>query len=151
MRFTDAHTPSAVCTPDALRPAHRALLLAHAAEERRARRLRAAADRARPADPAGVAQTQGYATACIGKWHLGMDWTDAQAGRYRFAARLEKASRRGWHVDFAAPIAAGPTDCGFDSYFGISASLDMPPYTFIENDRVTVPTAEPHRKERTCS
>ena len=43
-----------------------------------------------------------------------------------------------WNVDFAKPIANGPNASGFDYYFGISASLDMVPYTFIENDRVTV-------------
>src|SRR5262249_27302358 len=37
----------------------------------------------------------------------------------------------------------GPNAVGFDYYFGISASLDMPPYAFIENDRVpAVPTVE---------
>ena len=35
-------------------------------------------------------------------------------------------------------IAGGaPTRHGFDRFFGISASLDMPPYVFIENDRFT--------------
>jgi arylsulfatase A-like enzyme len=48
-----------------------------------------------------------------------------------------------WSVDFKQPIAGGPTRVGFDYYFGISASLDMVPYTFIENDRVTViPTVD---------
>jgi hypothetical protein len=48
-----------------------------------------------------------------------------------------------WNVDYGQPIVGGPTTVGFDRYFGISASLDMVPYTFIENDRVTVvPTVE---------
>ncbi len=42
-----------------------------------------------------------------------------------------------------SPIQNGPNTVGFDHYFGISASLDMPPYVFIENDRVQgVPTVE---------
>lgn len=46
-------------------------------------------------------------------------------------------------VDFTKPIRRGPLTAGFDYYFGISASLDMVPYTFIENDRVkVVPTVE---------
>src|SRR5438874_8593138 len=40
-------------------------------------------------------------------------------------------------VDFTRPIRNGPTQVGFDYYFGISASLDMVPYTFIEGDQVT--------------
>jgi len=48
-----------------------------------------------------------------------------------------------WNVDYAQPIANGPNGVGFDEYFGISASLDMVPYTFIRNDRVTaVPTKD---------
>jgi arylsulfatase A-like enzyme len=44
-------------------------------------------------------------------------------------------------VDFAKPIANGPLTVGFDWFYGIAASLDMPPYVYIENDRaVAVPT-----------
>ena len=79
---------------------------------------------------------RGYATACLGKWHLGMDWPLKQGG-------LAQADADGWKVDYARPIQNGPNSVGFDEYFGISASLDMPPFVFIENDRaVTVPTVE---------
>lgn len=63
---------------------------------------------------------QGYATACIGKWHLGWNW-----------------SARDGKVDFSGPVEEGPVTRGFDYFFGIPASLDMPPYVYIENDRVT--------------
>ena len=66
---------------------------------------------------------QGYQTACIGKWHLGLT----------FAATGGKTN------DLTQPIQNGPTTRGFDYYFGISASLDMPPFAFIENDRFTEP------------
>jgi arylsulfatase A-like enzyme len=63
----------------------------------------------------------GYATACIGKWHLGME--------------IPKKGGNG-------PIGQGPVTRGFDYYFGISASLDMPPFAFIDNDQFTqAPTA----------
>ena len=55
----------------------------------------------------------GYATAALGKWHLGL------------ALDPEDYSRR---------IEDGPLQHGFDSFFGISASLDMPPFAFVEND-----------------
>jgi arylsulfatase A len=58
----------------------------------------------------------GYETACIGKWHLGMGISEKQLD---------------------SPIRDGPTTRGFDYYFGISASLDMPPFAFIENARFT--------------
>ena len=43
---------------------------------------------------------------------------------------------------FAQQIG-GPRDVGFDYYFGISASLDMPPYLYFENERtVEQPTSQ---------
>ena len=60
----------------------------------------------------------GYTTAGFGKWHLGMG---IQAG------------------EPAPTITNGPITRGFDSYFGISASLDMPPFAFIDNDHFTEP------------
>ena len=65
-----------------------------------------------------------------------------QARHARVRRRIEKGPE-GWNVDFTQPIAGGPNSVGFDYYFGIAASLDMVPYTFIENDRVTVrPTVD---------
>ncbi len=68
----------------------------------------------------------GYATACIGKWHLGWDWPKNADDS----------------VDYTSPIRNGPLSVGFDSFFGISASLDMPPYVYV---RDTLPTAVPDR------
>jgi arylsulfatase A-like enzyme len=81
----------------------------------------------------------GYATGCIGKWHLGMDWV-----KKGDVADLNIESReQAFNVDFTKPIKNGPNAVGFDYYFGISASLDMPPFVFLENDRVTeVPAVE---------
>lgn len=78
---------------------------------------------------ANVLQGQGYQTACIGKWHLGWDWNNIEAGPE--------------NVDFSKPIANGPTTRGFDYFYGIIASLDMAPYVYVEND---MPTALPDRE-----
>ena len=65
-----------------------------------------------------------------------MDWPLRAGG---FAKDYEAC----WKVDYTKPIQNGPTALGFDYYFGISASLDMPPYLYIENDRCQgVPTVE---------
>ena len=69
----------------------------------------------------------GYRTYCAGKWHLGIDWTErpvATTGRFRNEA-----------IAFAEPFD-GPTAQGFDRFYGIRASLDMPPYCFLENGHV---------------
>lgn len=88
----------------------------------------------------------GYSTAAIGKWHLGLDWAklpaaDKTAGKAKAADAVEpgeSGDNAGADIDFTKPFGRGPTTMGFDEFFGISASLDMPPYTFLEKDRVTV-------------
>lgn len=79
--------------------------------------------------------SRGYRTGCIGKWHLGLDW-----GLEKGA---DKVGENGENIDFRKPIQGGPLDHGFDYYFGIPASLDMPPYCFIENKHtVDIPSVE---------
>ncbi len=120
VRFTDAHTPSAVCTPSRY-----GLLAGRYAWRTRLERGvlngygRPLIEPDRPT-LASVLRGAGYATGCFGKWHLGLGW----AGE-------------GEAVDFACRIDGGPVDLGFDRFFGMPASLDFPPYVFIENDRVT--------------
>ena len=67
----------------------------------------------------------GYNTACIGKWHLGWDWG------YPQNAQNKK------DVDFSLPIKNGPTERGFDYFYGIPSSLDIAPYVYVENNKVT--------------
>jgi arylsulfatase A-like enzyme len=68
---------------------------------------------------ASLAKSQGYHTAMVGKWHLGF--------------REE---------GYDKPLAGGPIDCGFESYFGIRASTDIPPYFYIRDDRAVQPPTE---------
>ena len=137
MRFTDAHTPSAVCTPTRYglmtgRYCWRTWLKSGVLDG---------------FDPpliepgrvtlASFLKGQGYATACIGKWHLGMTWTDTEGKPVPYRGDGLSRHRGDVGVDFARPTQGGPLDCGFDSWFGISASLDMPPYVYLENRRAS--------------
>ena len=70
----------------------------------------------------------GYTTAGFGKWHLGLEWVTKDGKPV-----VDDMS----NVDFSKPFKRGFTTLGFDYYYGISASLDMPPYTYLENDRAT--------------
>ncbi|NIY15162.1 MAG: sulfatase-like hydrolase/transferase, partial [Nitrospinaceae bacterium] len=81
----------------------------------------------------------GYHTAMIGKWHLGLDWvmlpeTEADPDSGGSKKKIP-------NVDYTKPFRGGPVDHGFDSWFGIAASLDMPPYVWLVDDRASeVPT-----------
>jgi len=128
MRFTNAHTNSSVCTPTRY-----GILTGRYAwrTSKKSGVLQGHSDHLiRPGRQtvASLLKDQGYATACVGKWHLGMDWTSTDG--------KDVSASDGENVDFSKPVVNGPLDVGFDYYFGISASLNMPPHAFIENRKV---------------
>lgn len=141
MRFTDAHTSSSVCSPTRY-----GLLTGRYNWRSRLKRSVLGGLSPRLIEPdrvtlAGFLQGQGYHTACIGKWHLGMDWK-LKPGKEVTPLGIEPREQV-FNVEYGAPIANGPAAVGFDYFFGISASLDMVPYAYIENDRVTeLPTED---------
>jgi arylsulfatase A len=136
MTFTDAHSGSSVCTPTRY-----GILTGRYAWRSRLKSgvLYGWSPRLIEKDRLTVAallKQHGYHTCCVGKWHLGMDWPLKEGG-------TAKDDKDAWKVDYAKPIRNGPLSVGFDAYYGISASLDMPPYVFIDGDRCTgVPTVE---------
>jgi arylsulfatase A len=73
----------------------------------------------------------GYATACIGKWHLGWDWDSIR--------KPGSPPKSKSHADFdwTKPFRGGPLDHGFDRYFGDNV-INFPPYAWIEDDRFPV-------------
>jgi len=133
MVFTDAHTPSSVCTPTRY-----GLLTGRYAWRTRLKsgvllgfdRLLIEPDRV---TLASLLKSRGYATAAIGKWHLGLGWQSPQGTPV--TDKDNTTDDPG--VDYTRPINEGPLTVGFDYFFGIAASLDMAPYCYIENDRVT--------------
>ncbi len=144
MRFTDAHTPSAVCTPTR----YGILTGRYCWRTRLKYRVLDGFDPPliepdRTTVPS-LLRKHGYHTACVGKWHLGMMWTD-QDGQPLPSVPLDRKQppRPGYEVDFTRPITGGPNAVGFDYYFGISASLNMPPFCYLENHRpVHLPTVK---------
>ena len=117
-RFSDAHSPSAVCTPTRYgiltgrycwRVLKSGVLGGNSV---------CMLDEAQ-LTMASLLRDAGYTTGAIGKWHLGLG--------------------AGEGTDYEQPLQPGPLDFGFDSYFGIPASLDMAPYCFV---RDRAPTAE---------
>ena len=129
MRFLDMHSPSAVCTPTRYgiltgrycwrTKLKNGVLWGYDTNLIEPGRLTVAS----------LLKSHGYHTAGFGKWHLGLG--------------------SGERTDYSKNLAPSPIDHGFDTYFGIPASLDMDPYVYIENDRVLEqPTAKTEGKNK---
>jgi arylsulfatase A len=119
MIFTDAHATSAMCTPS------RYSILTGRYNWRS--RLQSGVlgpydqpliDRSLLTVP-DLLKQNGYATACIGKWHLGWQWPKNAAKK----------------LTAADTLAQGPTTRGFDYYFG-QDTPSIPPFCFIQNDHI---------------
>ncbi|MDP6503074.1 MAG: arylsulfatase [Planctomycetota bacterium] len=143
MQFLDAHSASGVCTPS------RYSLLTGRYSWRTSLKSGVLGGFSRPLIKEGrmtfghVFKQKKYKTACIGKWHLGMEWHRTSRDEKEHGMRNAAGD-----TDFSKPIKRTALANGFDYYFGIAASLDMPPYAFIENDRVTALPTSTKEKER---
>src|SRR4051812_44145702 len=111
MRFSDAHSGSAVCTPTRY-----GLLTGRYAWRSRLKSGVLGGMSPPLIEPgrqtiAHLLAAQGYATACIGKWHLGMGWAQ-KPGTPAFDDRIEPGAE-GWNADFSQAVTRGPTSVGF--------------------------------------
>jgi arylsulfatase A len=136
VRFTDAHSSSGICTPS------RYALLHGRYHWRKFHGIvnsfdQPIMDDARTTMPE-MLKAQGYATACIGKWHLGWDWDSIRTTSPRKAGGQPTVT----DFDWSKPISGGPLSHGFDSYFGDDVP-NFPPYAWFENDRILTPPTVP--------
>ena len=135
IRFTDAHSPSTVCTPTrysvltgrmAFRTGMRGVFTGAGGpcmiEEGRM-------------TIGGMLQERGYKTALFGKWHVGMTFYD-KGGKPINKNGLEAVKR----IDYSRVIPDAPIHRGFDFFYG---SVCCPTtdwlYAFIDGDRIPVP------------
>lgn len=127
MTFTDAHSTSSVCTPT------RYAILTGRYNWRTHLQKSVLYGFGEPLiakdrlTVAGFLKQQGYTTGAIGKWHLGLDMP--------FTDDTRTKGHHPKNIDWKGKVKNGPVDRGFDYFHGISASLDMTPYIYIENDR----------------
>jgi len=132
MRFHDAHTPSSVCTPTRY-----GVLTGRYCWRSELKKgvlngySPALIEPGRLTVPA-MLRARGYHTGCVGKWHLGL-------------GNEQK-------TDYSRPLVPGGRAAGFDYFHVIPASLDMPPYLWVENDGVVeAPTVDDPGSERRWS
>jgi arylsulfatase A len=130
MRFTDGHSSSGICSPS------RYALLTGRAHWRDFHGIvnsfgKPPFKKDQLTLPA-MLREKGYATAAIGKWHLGWDWD---------AIRKPGAKKDSVHFsdfDWSKPVPGGPLDHGFDHYFGDEV-INFPPYAWIEDNKLVRP------------
>jgi len=140
MTFTDAHTSSSVCTPT------RYSVLTgryHWRTHLQKGVLNGYGPPLIAADRTTVPsflKEHGYTTAMIGKWHLGLDipTTDGEIAKAKNlggkqSVEVDPASIS--NIDWNGKIKGGPVNLGFDSWYGITASLDFPPYVWIRDNQ----------------
>ena len=133
--FTDAHSPSTVCTPTRY-----SILTGRMAFRTGMRGVFTGAggpcmigkDRM---TIGGMLQNKGYTTSLYGKWHVGMTFFDKD-GKPINKNGLEAVRR----IDYSRAIPDAPIHRGFDYFFG---SVCCPTtdwlYAFIDGDRIPVP------------
>ena len=135
MRFTDAHSPSTVCTPTryslmtgrmAFRTGFKGVFTGVGGP--------CMIEAGRLTLP-GMLRERGYATAMFGKWHIGMSFMDKDG------ERITQGGVKGVRlIDYSRPIPDGPVHRGFDEFFGtVCCPTTDWLYAYIEGDRIPVP------------
>jgi arylsulfatase A len=135
LRFTDAHAPATVCTPSRY-----SVLTGRMAFRTGLRGVFCGAggpnmiEESRLSLPS-MLKEEGYATACFGKWHIGLSFQDKD-GQAICNSELEAIDR----IDYSRAIPDSPIHRGFDRFFGTACCSGTDHlYAFIDGDRIPNP------------
>lgn len=146
IRFTDAHSPSTICSPS------RYGLFSGQQIYRSTGRGGGAFEG--PGGPSylkpgtltlgGMLREKGYRTGVFGKWHVGLTWLDENG------KRLGGGFENSLLIDYekSTPLVDGPNARGFDeSFVTPNCPTTDPLYVYIENGMVPVPATRRHRRD----
>jgi len=135
IKFTDAHSPSTVCTPTRY-----SILTGRMAFRTGMKWVFSGVggpcliNKDRLTLPQ-MLRNKGYATACFGKWHIGMTFFDKDGNRIKDGGI--KGVRQ---IDYSRPIPDGPIHRGFDKFYGtVSCPTTDWLYAYIDGDRIPIP------------
>lgn len=115
-KFTDAHSASAVCSPSRYALLTGEYPVRHGNLNNPVFLKNKLIIDTQKETIASVLKKAGYATACVGKWHLGFGTTEP--------------------VDWNKPLTPGPNELGFDYYYGVPVVNSHPPFVYVENHNV---------------
>ena len=145
IRFTDAHSPSTICSPS------RYGLFSGQQIYRSTGRGGGAFEG--PGGPSylkpgtltlgDMLREQGYRTGVFGKWHVGLTWLDKNG------KRLGGGFKNSLLIDYekSTPLVDGPNARGFDeSFVTPNCPTTDPLYIYIENGMVSVPASQRHNR-----
>ncbi len=137
IKFLDAHSPAALCTPSRY-----GLLTGRYCWRTRLKKGVILGYDETPliekgrSTIASILKEKGYGTACFGKWHLGMNWQTKNG--YKIQNDSDKwvdnpiLTENEANIDFSKPVSGGPVELGFDYFFGsLGCTTSDPPYCFI--------------------
>ena len=146
IRFTDAHSPSTICSPSRYglysgQQIYRSTGGGGGAFEG-------------PGGPsylkpgtltiAEMLQSKDYETAVFGKWHVGLTWLD------KTGKRLGGGFENSLLIDYeeSTPLVDGPNARGFDhSFITPNCPTTDPLYVYIEDGMVVTPASQRHHRE----
>ncbi|MGJ8655488.1 MAG: sulfatase family protein [Akkermansiaceae bacterium] len=145
IRFTDAHSPSTICSPS------RYGLFSGQQVHRTGRRSSAFEGPGGPSfikegemTVADMLKKSGYRTGIFGKWHVGLSWFDKDGNRLRGGFDNAKL------IDYekSTPLIDGPNRRGFDeSFVTPNCPTTDPLYVYIENGMVPVPANQKYVRD----
>lgn len=142
IRFTDAHSPSTVCTPSRY-----GVMTGRMPFRLNYRGVFTGVEGPCLITPKRLTLPEmlreaGYATALFGKWHIGMTFLDRNGKPVTQTSR-KRGNALVRHVDFSRAIPDGPLAHGFDKFFGtVCCPTTDWLYAFVDGDRVPTPPSK---------